>query len=58
MVIETIPVTADNVKDTIIADEVYPVDEICAGQYARRARRRASARPAPEYPEARGEVRQ
>ena len=21
-------------QDTIIADEVYPVDEICAGQYA------------------------
>ena len=33
-VIETIAVTADNVQDTIIADDVYPVDEICAGQYA------------------------
>ena len=32
--IETIPVTADNVQDTIVADDVYPVDEICAGQYA------------------------
>lgn len=31
--IETIPVTAENVADTIIADEVYPVDEICTGQY-------------------------
>jgi D-xylose transport system substrate-binding protein len=31
---ETIPVTLDNLADTIIADEVYPVDEICAGQYA------------------------
>jgi D-xylose transport system substrate-binding protein len=33
-VIETIAVTADNVQDTIIADDVYPVDDICAGQYA------------------------
>jgi D-xylose transport system substrate-binding protein len=33
-VIETIPVTAENVEDTIIADEVYPVNEICTGQYA------------------------
>ena len=32
---ETIPVTLDNVADTIIADEVYPVDEICAGEYAK-----------------------
>ena len=31
--IETIAVTQDNVADTIIADDVYPVDEICAGQY-------------------------
>jgi D-xylose transport system substrate-binding protein len=31
---ETIPVTLDNLADTIIADEVYPVNEICAGQYA------------------------
>ena len=30
-IIETIAVTTDNVADTIIADEVYPVDEICAG---------------------------
>ena len=33
-VYETIAVTLDNVNDTIIADDVYPVDEICAGQYA------------------------
>ncbi len=32
--IETIPVTADNIQDTIIADEVYPVEDICTGQYA------------------------
>jgi D-xylose transport system substrate-binding protein len=31
---ETIPVTVDDVQDTIIADDVYPVNEICAGQYA------------------------
>lgn len=34
VVIDTIAVTAENVADTIVADEVYPVDEICAGQYA------------------------
>jgi D-xylose transport system substrate-binding protein len=34
VVIETIPVTAENVEDTIIKDDVYPVNEICAGQYA------------------------
>jgi D-xylose transport system substrate-binding protein len=34
VVIETIPVTADNVQDTIIKDDVYPVNEICSGQYA------------------------
>jgi len=33
-VIDTVAVTAENVNDTIIADEVYPVNEICAGQYA------------------------
>jgi D-xylose transport system substrate-binding protein len=32
-VIETIAVTEDNIQDTIIADDVYPVNEICAGQY-------------------------
>lgn len=34
-VIDTIAVTQDNVQDTIIADEVYPVNEICSGQYAK-----------------------
>lgn len=33
-VIETVAVTEENVADTIVADDVYPVDEICAGQYA------------------------
>ena len=32
--LETIPVTADNVEDTIIADDFWSVDEICKGQYA------------------------
>ena len=32
-VIDTIPVTQDNIQDTIIADDVYPVNEICTGQY-------------------------
>ncbi len=30
---ETVAVTVDNIADTIIADDVYPVDEICAGEY-------------------------
>ena len=34
-VIDTIAVTSDNVADTIIADEVYPVADICKGQYAK-----------------------
>ena len=34
VVIETIPVTAENVNDTIIADDVYPVSDICKGNYA------------------------
>ena len=34
-VIDTIAVTSDNVADTIIADEVYPVADICTGQYAK-----------------------
>jgi D-xylose transport system substrate-binding protein len=34
VVTETIPVTLDNLQDTIIADDVYPVNEICSGQYA------------------------
>jgi D-xylose transport system substrate-binding protein len=32
--IDVLPVTADKVKDTIVADGVYPVDEICTGPYA------------------------
>lgn len=32
--IDVLPVTADKVKDTIVADGVYPVDEICSGAYA------------------------
>ncbi len=31
---DTIPVFQDNVKDTIIADDYWSVDEICTGQYA------------------------
>ena len=27
--------TSENVTDTIVADEVYPVEDICAGQYAK-----------------------
>jgi D-xylose transport system substrate-binding protein len=33
--IDTIAVTSDNVADTIIADEVYPVADICKGEYAK-----------------------
>jgi D-xylose transport system substrate-binding protein len=32
--LETVPVTQQNVKQTVIADEFWPVDEICSGQYA------------------------
>jgi D-xylose transport system substrate-binding protein len=32
--LETVAVTKDNVKDTIIADDFWPVDEICAKEYA------------------------
>lgn len=32
--LETIPVTKDNVQDTIIADDFWSVDEICDKQYA------------------------
>jgi D-xylose transport system substrate-binding protein len=31
--LDTIPVTADNVQDTIIADDFWSVDEICTKQY-------------------------
>jgi D-xylose transport system substrate-binding protein len=32
--LKTIPVTADNVQDTIVADDYWSVDEICTQQYA------------------------
>jgi D-xylose transport system substrate-binding protein len=32
--IDVVPVTADKVNDTIVADGVYPVDQICTGAYA------------------------
>jgi D-xylose transport system substrate-binding protein len=32
--IDVVPVTADKVKDTVVADGVYPVGEICTGAYA------------------------
>ena len=32
--LETVAVTADNVEDTIIADDFWSVDEICAQEYA------------------------
>ncbi len=31
---DTIPVFKDNVKDTVVADEYWSVQEICTGQYA------------------------
>ena len=31
---DTIPVFQDNVKDTVVADEYWSVEEICTGQYA------------------------
>ena len=31
---DPIVVTVDNIKDTIVADEFYSVEEICAGEYA------------------------
>jgi D-xylose transport system substrate-binding protein len=33
VVIDTIAVTKDNINDTIVADDVYPVSDICTGQY-------------------------
>jgi D-xylose transport system substrate-binding protein len=33
--IDTIAVTSDNVADTIVADEVYPVADICTDEYAK-----------------------
>lgn len=32
---DPIVITVDNVKDTVVADEFYSIDEICAGQYAK-----------------------
>jgi D-xylose transport system substrate-binding protein len=32
--LETVAVTADNVQDTVIADEFWPTEDICSGQYA------------------------
>ena len=32
--LDTIPVTADNIQDSIIADDFWSVDEICTQQYA------------------------
>ena len=32
--LETVPVTKDNIEDTIIADDFWSVDEICTKQYA------------------------
>ena len=55
--LETVAVTADNVQDTIIADDFWSVDEICtADSTRRRARRRASSRDPCNDPDARGEA--
>ncbi|MDX6588612.1 MAG: D-xylose transport system substrate-binding protein [Solirubrobacterales bacterium] len=32
---DTIAVTVDNVADTIVADELYPVEDICTDEYAK-----------------------
>jgi D-xylose transport system substrate-binding protein len=34
VLLEPIAVTKDNIQDTIVKDEFWPVDEICAGRYA------------------------
>jgi D-xylose transport system substrate-binding protein len=34
VLLEPIAVTKDNIKDTIVKDEFWPVDEICTGKYA------------------------
>jgi D-xylose transport system substrate-binding protein len=31
--LETVPVTVDNIEDTVIADEYWTVDDICTGQF-------------------------
>src|ERR671916_800632 len=34
VLLEPVAVTSENIQDTIVKDEFYPVDEICSGQYA------------------------
>jgi D-xylose transport system substrate-binding protein len=34
ILLEPVAVTKDNIKDTIIKDEFWPVDEVCTGKYA------------------------
>jgi D-xylose transport system substrate-binding protein len=34
VLLEPVAVTKENINDTIVADEFYPVDEICSGKYA------------------------
>jgi D-xylose transport system substrate-binding protein len=34
VLLEPVAVTKENIQDTIVKDEFYPVDEICSGQYA------------------------
>jgi D-xylose transport system substrate-binding protein len=34
VLLEPVAVTKDNIQDTIVKDEFYPVNEICSGQYA------------------------
>ena len=36
-----VEVTKDNVKDTVIKDEFWTVDQICTGEYAKACQRRA-----------------
>jgi D-xylose transport system substrate-binding protein len=35
VLLEPIAVTRENIQDTIVKDEFYPVDEICSGRYAK-----------------------
>jgi D-xylose transport system substrate-binding protein len=34
VLLEPVAVTEENIQDTIVKDQFYPVDEICSGQYA------------------------
>ena len=43
VLLEPVAVTVDNINDTIIKDQFWSVDEICAGKYAAPARRRVSS---------------